>query len=38
MVEPESVTFAGLTPSEILGGGADKQKSQVVAGVLLLMA
>jgi hypothetical protein len=38
LVQPDSVTFSGLTPSEILGDGADKQKSQIVAGVLLLMA
>ena len=38
LVQPDSVTFSGLAPSEILGDGADKQKSQIVAGVLLLMA
>jgi hypothetical protein len=37
IVEPGSVAFHGLTPNEILGDEADKQKAQLVAGVLLLM-
>jgi hypothetical protein len=38
IVQPDSIAFHGLTPSEILGDNADEHKAQLVAGILMLMS